>query len=297
MSQVSVVILTLNEQVNIADCLASCRWSDDVHVLDSGSTDQTCQIARDMGAQLHQHPFKSFGEQRNWAIDNIPHKHDWVFHLDADERFTPELVAEMDRVLGANPSEAGFFVPDRMMFMGRWLKLSAGFPVYQVRLFHRQRLRFVDYGHGQRESTSGVLGRLKQPYLHYNFSKGLDDWLEKHNRYSTLEALQIIKAEREPLGLADLFSMDAVRRRRAQKRVWFRMPWRSTLRWLDTMFVLGGALEGQAGWTYASLLAIYEAMIAVKLRELRRDRLLAAEAATRPAGVSEAQLSGSACRD
>src|SRR5690349_22231261 len=91
---VSVVVLTVNEEVNIADCLRSCAWSDDVHVVDSGSTDRTCGIAREMGATVHVHPFESFGLQRNWAIDHIRHKHDWVFHLDADERFTPELVAE-----------------------------------------------------------------------------------------------------------------------------------------------------------------------------------------------------------
>ena len=85
---VSVVILTLNEEINIAQCLASCAWCDDVHVLDSGSTDRTREIAEEKGATVHINPFESCGAQRNWAIDNIPTKYNWIFHLDADEQFT-----------------------------------------------------------------------------------------------------------------------------------------------------------------------------------------------------------------
>src|ERR1051325_440238 len=88
---VSVVVLTFNEEDNIRDCLLSCAWCDDVHVLDSGSKDRTCDIAREMGAAVHFNKFKSFGDQRNWAIDNIPCKHQWHFHLDADERFPEPL--------------------------------------------------------------------------------------------------------------------------------------------------------------------------------------------------------------
>src|SRR5262245_28981375 len=188
---VSVVILTFNEEANIAECLASCGWCDDIHVVDSGSTDRTCEIARQLGAQVHTHTLQPldasdqparnwFATQRNWTIDNITHKHQWVFHLDADERFTPELVAEMDKILAKAPSEAGFYVPNKLMLMGRWLKRASGYPIYQMRLFHLQRMRFREFGHGQREDCEGEIGWLKSPYLHFNFSKGLYDWLEKH---------------------------------------------------------------------------------------------------------------------
>src|SRR5262249_12592829 len=189
---VSVVILTLNEEINIPDCLASCAWCDDVHVLDSGSEDGTQGIARSLGAAVHEHPFESFGKQRNWAIDNIPLKHEWVFHLDADERFTPDLVAEMDRLLATKPPDSGFHCPSKMMFMGRWLKRAGGYPTYQMRLFHKSRMRFKDYGHGQREAVEAPLRRLREPYLHYSFSKGLYDWLGKQNRYSSLGAVEVV---------------------------------------------------------------------------------------------------------
>jgi acetyltransferase-like isoleucine patch superfamily enzyme/glycosyltransferase involved in cell wall biosynthesis len=268
---VSVVILTLNEEVNIADCLASCAWSDDVHVLDSGSEDRTVEIARSLGAQVHIHPFESFGKQRNWAIDNIPLKYEWVFHLDADERFTPELVKEMQERLSRNPTEAGFHNPHKLMFMGRWLKRSGGYPTYQMRLFHKSRMRFKDYGHGQREDTDQAVGVFQEPYLHYAFSKGLYDWIDKHNRYSSLEALEVIGSRREALRLRNLFSADPVKRRRTWKEVGYHLPFRPMVRWFVIMFILGGVFEGRAGYTYAKLVAMYEQMITLKLRLLKKS--------------------------
>lgn len=273
---VSVLILTLNEQVNIADCLASCTWSDDVHVLDSQSEDRTREIAESMGAHVHTNAFESFGKQRNWAIDNIPMKHDWVFHLDADERFTPELVRTMRDLLAEDPKEAGFHIPQKFIFMGKWLKRSAAYPTYQMRLFHKQRMRFRDYGHGQREATDGMVGVLDVPYLHYPFSKGIYDWLDKHNRYSSLEALQVVEGSTEAFNFFDLFRGDRVRRRRAWKEFSYRLPMRPTIRLFTTLFVLGGALEGRPGWTYARLISMYERMITLKLR-LLRERAQAAQ--------------------
>lgn len=271
---VSVVILTLNEEVNINECLASCSWSDDVHVLDSGSEDRTREVAAARGARVWVNPFESFGKQRNWAIDNIPLKHDWVFHLDADERFTPELVDELRRLLAGDPADSGFHVPSKLMFMGRWLKRAGGYPTYQMRLFHKGRMRFKDHGHGQREDTDKPLSRLDQPYLHYSFSKGFFDWVDKHNRYSSLEALQVVRdaqsvGGRREFALRQVFAKDPVVRRRAWKDIGYRIPFRPAVRWFVTLFVQGGIIEGRAGLTYAQLLAMYERMITLKLRLLR----------------------------
>lgn len=269
---VSVVILTLNEEINIPGCLASCGWCDDVHVLDSGSQDRTAELARERGASVHYHPFESFGKQRNWAIDNIPLKHDWVFHLDADERFTPELVREMAEKIAAGAPDAGFHIPHKLMFMGKWLKRSGGYPTYQMRFFHKQRMRFRDYGHGQREETEGQVGVFASPYLHYAFSKGLYDWMDKHNRYSSLEALEVVGNRRERTRGSDLISRDPIRRRRAWKEFGYRLPFRPTIRFCMAMFVSGGILEGRAGFTYAKLLALYEQMNTLKLRLLKRQQ-------------------------
>lgn len=278
---VSVVVLTYNEEGNIADCLRSCAWCDDVHVLDSGSTDRTCDIARAMGATVHVNPFRSFGDQRNWAIDHIAHRYEWVFHLDADERFTPGLVSEMRRILDAMPADAGFYVPSKMMFQGRWLRHAAQYPVYQVRLFHRGRLRFTDWGHGQREATGGTLGRLAEPYLHHSFSKGLDDWFDRHNRYSTLEARELFERERgaasDSQEKPSLFGNAVQRRRFLKTRVYPKLPARWLVRFLYTYVLKRGFLDGRPGLRYCQLISAYELMIGLKLDDLRgRDR----EAAT-----------------
>jgi hypothetical protein len=268
--RVSVVILTLNEQINILACLASCAWSDDVHLLDSGSTDQTVALARAAGATTWHNPFAGFGQQRNWAIDNIPLKHDWVFHLDADERFTEPLVREISQTLDAAPPHAGYFCANQMILMNRWIKRSSGYPAYQVRLFHKHRLRFSDHGHGQREQTAGTLATLKHPYVHHNFSKGLSDWLVRHDRYSTKEAQLAIAQEQDPAQglLGPLLTGPAIQRRRALKRLVQRVPCRGTLRFWHTLVLQRGLLDGGAGVQYARLMAIYETMIALKIAEL-----------------------------
>ncbi len=274
---VSVVILTLNEEANIRACLESCAWSDDVHVLDSGSTDQTCGIARSMGAGVHINAFRGFGQQRNFAIDHIPTKHRWQFHLDADERFTPELVAELSAEMGSGPESRGvtaYRCPSKLMFMDAWLRHAAEYPVYQVRLFDRTLCRFADHGHGQREVTDGAIGTLREPYLHYNFSKGVDEWFEKHNRYSTLEARLAMETPEAGLrtALSEVFGGDAVARRRRLKALSYKLPARSLISFLYTTIVRMGFLDGRAGIAYARMRSLYEGMIAVKLSVMRQER-------------------------
>lgn len=265
--RVSVVILTFNEESNIADCLKSCDWCDDVHVLDSASTDRTVETALQLGATVHTNSFKSFGRQRNWAIDNIPHKHDWVFHLDADERFTPELVQELRQTVNSDPEEAAYFVPSKLMFLGRWVRRGAGYPVYQVRLFHRDRTRFSDWGHGQREVTKGAIGTLHQPYLHYNFSKGIAEWVEKHNRYSTLEARETLDRLNQPDATLRFFGTPIQRRRFIKERILPRIPAFWLLRFFWMYVVRGGLLDGKAGLYYCLLMSVYQFFIRIKMEE------------------------------
>jgi glycosyltransferase involved in cell wall biosynthesis len=267
---VSVVILSLNEEINIKECLASCAWCGDIHLLDSGSLDGTQEIARELGAIVHVNQFESFGKQRNWAIDNITVKNDWVFHLDADERFTPEQVREMQRVLAENPQNAGYHVPSRLMFMGKWLKHSGGYPTYQMRLFHRDRMRFQDYGHGQMELTRGRIVKLKKPYLHYNFSKGIDEWYSKHNSYSRKEAQLAFDESRPTFELMrTIILANAVERRRAMKSLSYTFPFRATFIGLYMLFIQLGLFDGKAGWNYIRMRTTYERMIDTKLSALR----------------------------
>jgi glycosyltransferase involved in cell wall biosynthesis len=268
MAPITVVVLTHNEARNLPACLDSLTGFDDVHVLDSGSTDGTRELAAARRAVVHLNaPFPGFGGQRNWAIDHVPARHDWQFHLDADERMTPTLAAELARVAAADPPHGGYQVPSKLLFAGRWLRHAGQYPAYQVRFFHRRRLRFADHGHGQREVTAHPVGYLAEPLLHHGFSHGIDHWFAKHVRYARREAEQ---AAAGGAGGGRLFSRDSVARRRAAKRLAARLPGRYPLRLLHLLVVRRAVLDGWPGVTYAHMVAAYEGMTDVYLRLLRR---------------------------
>ncbi|WP_175534438.1 glycosyltransferase family 2 protein [Thiocapsa roseopersicina] len=267
---ISILILTLNEQANLPVCLAAVAWSDDVVVVDSFSQDDTVAVAERLGARVYRRAFDDFAGQRNYALDQIPFKHEWVLHLDADEIVTPALQAELQAAVADGRFDA-WRVPSRMMFMGRWLRYSGLYPSYQVRLGHRDRFRFKQVGHGQREDLAPErIGTLREPYLHYSFSKGLTDWFDKHNRYASAEAREAARLSENGGGFdwSGLTARDPTRRRRALKVLSTRLPFRPLLRFLYMYILRRGFLDGHAGLTYCRLLAIYEYMIVLKMREL-----------------------------
>ena len=194
MKDLTIVILTLNEEADLPRCLLSLKGFGKLVVVDSGSTDKTRQIALAHGALLLEHPFEAFGVQRNWALDQLPPKSTqaWILFLDADEVATPNFRSAVEKALDAASNDvAGFFCCCKMLLNGVWLKNSDNFPKWQVRLIRNQRVRFIDVGHGQKEGTvKGVLDFIREPYLHYAFSKGWTSWIDRHNRYATLEAAE-----------------------------------------------------------------------------------------------------------
>jgi len=266
----SILILTLNEERNLPSCLASVASCDDIVVLDSGSTDYTLALAKAAGARVFFRPFDTFAGQRNFAQREIPFRHPWVFHLDADEQFTPELRAECSRA--ADPAREqgwdGYFVAPRMMFEGRWIPHCTDFPAWQARFARVPAFAFVDVGHGQREAPGLRLGRLAANYLHDLSAGGEAEWLEKHRRYARAEA-QTYAQEARP-GLAELFSSSALRRRRALKRTTARIPFRPAMRFFYQYILRGGFLDGRPGLRYCHLLARYEGYVAEEISRLRR---------------------------
>src|SRR5690348_15599216 len=143
---ISVVILTMNEAANLPRCMDGVSFSDDVLVLDSGSSDDTCAIAQARGARVMSRPFDSFALQRNFAMDSGGLRHDWVLHVDADEVVRPELRDELLRIVTANAQLPAFRIPSRTILMDRWLRHAGMYPAYQVRFGRRDRLRFIDHG-------------------------------------------------------------------------------------------------------------------------------------------------------
>ena len=149
---ISVIILTRNEENDLPKCLESLRWCDDVHVVDSGSSDQTLDIARQFGAKISENPFVSFGTQRNWSLDHCAIKHPWVLFFDADEVANKEFVSAMQKAVAEAPATiAGFYCCWKLIYQDRWLKRCDSFPKWQFRITRKGFARFVDFGHGQKE--------------------------------------------------------------------------------------------------------------------------------------------------
>jgi glycosyltransferase involved in cell wall biosynthesis len=268
---VSVLLLTLNEEGNLPRCLDALSWCDDIVVLDSLSGDRTTAIATERGARVITRPFDGFAGQRNHALEEVDFRHDWVFHLDADEVFTPELAAEIEAVLRDTTREA-YRLPSKTIFQGAWLRRSGMYPTYQVRLTRRPRFRFRQVGHGQKEDLDpGRIGTLRAPLIHYPFSKGIADWIERHNRYSTAEAAETLRHRTtDRVDWPGLVCLDAPRRRQALRGLSYRLPFRPLARFLYMYILHLGLLDGRAGLTYCRLLAMYEYMIILKVREQRQ---------------------------
>jgi glycosyltransferase involved in cell wall biosynthesis len=265
---ISVLILTLNEEVNIGDCLDSVSWADDVLVLDSGSTDRTVEIAESKGARVMYREFDDFASQRNYGLQEGELQHEWVLHLDADERVTPALKEEILRTASSTDKDA-FRVPSKLIFQDQWLKHAGMYPTYQVRFGRQEALSFTQVGHGQRGDLDPErLGTLEEPLLHYAFSKGVDHWFERHNRYSTDEARHARRLQNESIDWQGLTASDAQRRRRALKDLSYRLPFRPLLRFLYMYVGRLGFLDGRAGLDYCLMLAVYEYMTMLKMRTM-----------------------------
>ena len=267
---ISILILTKNEEEDLPGCLASVAWSDDVHVFDSYSTDQTVAIAEGCGARVQQRVFDNYAAHRNAALLGCRFKYPWVFLLDADERVTPGLAAEMQHIVLEAPTDvAGYKVRRRDFLWGRWLKHAQISPFY-IRLVRPERARYTRAINEVLE-VAGEVRDLSQPLDHYPFSKGMARWLEKHNTYSTMEAELIARNQglQNPSWKTALRSRDFHERRLHQKALFNKLPGRPLIKWLYMMLARRAFLDGGPGVVYATLQAFYEYMIVLKTHELR----------------------------
>lgn len=263
----SVVILTLNEEKNLPKCIRSAGPCDDIVVLDSGSTDRTVELARAAGARVFTRKFDNFAGQRNYAQREIPFKHPWVFHLDADEEMTPDLVQECLAKSGDTTCD-GMWVAPRMIFQGTWIPRCTDFPAWQARFVRAPQFEFIEVGHGQREAPTMRMTRLSCNYLHDLSSGGEEEWLAKHRRYAKAEAKAYLYSREHP-GLGELLSASPLARRRALKELSYRMPFRPLLRFVYQYLLRRGFLDGKAGLRYCLLLSRYESFASEEIRKLK----------------------------
>ncbi|MBI4241726.1 MAG: glycosyltransferase family 2 protein [Candidatus Rokubacteria bacterium] len=185
--RLSVAVITWNEEERLRACLESVAWADEIVVVDAESTDKTVHIAREFTDRIWVRPWPGFAAQKNFALDQTTGE--WVLALDADERVTAELRAEIQDVLDAGGPVEGYAVPRKNFFWGAWVRHGGLYPDWQLRLFRRGRSRFVEHAIHESVEVRGAVGRLTHPLLHESY-RSLEEFVQRSNRYSTLAAQQ-----------------------------------------------------------------------------------------------------------
>lgn len=277
----TVLIPALNEEVNLRSALMSSSFADEVIVVDSNSTDRTVEIAESEGATVVQFDYRGVGpKKQNWMLQTLTFRNDWVFILDADERFTPELQDAITSAIAGDEHD-GYLIDRDLVFMGRSLRCLR--PNYRVQLFKHTYGYFEDLGLNDLPSTGdneihehvqlqGRLGILKPALLHED-DRGLTPWIARHNNYSTWEAYLYLKFRAEPIGtgLLQFMRLDPLNRKRVLRRIWVRLPLRTPLRFFTWYVLRGGFLDGLPGFVYCVLLAYHEFQIWAKIREIKAN--------------------------
>jgi glycosyltransferase involved in cell wall biosynthesis len=274
---VSVLVPIKNESENLARCLSSVSWADEIVVVDSQSDDDSAAIAQRHGAKVVQFDFNgTWPKKKNWALENVPFKNEWVLILDADEVMPGESAAEIASAIGSTSGVAGYWINRRFFFLGRWLRHSY-YPNWNLRLFRHSLGRYehltdADTRSGDNEVhehvvVQGPTARLHCEIDHYAFPS-IEVFIEKHNRYSNWEA-RVAVDNSLAQSTSDL-SHKRVERRRRLKMLSQRLPFRPLLRFLYVFVWQKGFLDGRAGYYFARLHATYEFLSVAKTYELRQ---------------------------
>ena len=273
----SVIVPIRNEAKNLPRCLGSIAWADEIFVVDSQSSDGSEQIAMRLGAKVVQFEFNgTWPKKKNWALENLPLRNEWVFILDADEVLPNEAEAEFRSALANAGETAGYWINRRFMFMGRWLR-HAYYPNWNLRLFRHslgryEKLTEAPTASGDNEVhehvvVKGPTRKLRCEIDHYAFPS-VEVFVEKHNRYSNWEARVALAEERA----ANELQSARIAQRRRLKRLAQRLPFRPSLRFLYVYIWQRGFLDGSEGYYFARLHGFYEFLTVAKIRELRQGR-------------------------
>ena len=269
--KLAAIILTKDEERDLPRCLQSVQAiASEVYVVDSGSTDATREIAQRAGARFLSHPFTNHATQFNWALDNVPSEADWILRIDADERLSPQLQAELaHRLAAAPPDVAGFACPRLTRFLGRAIRWGDTYPVWLVRVWRRGAGRCEDTWMDEHIVLAGPVERLKGDLIH-EIPKSLSEWTRKHDWYADRECKDILSASANSQPLTGQPGV----RRALKHGVYLKLPLfaRAFLYWFYRYFLKLGILDGKEGLIYHFLHAFwYRFLVDAKLLEINKD--------------------------
>lgn len=275
---VSLLIPCKNEENNIARCIQSVQWVDEIFVVDSQSTDKTIEIAESLGAEVVQFKYKGgWPKKKNWALENLPFTNEWVLILDADECLPPNAQNEIRGIVSnRHEKHSGYWINRRYFFLGKPLK-HAYFPNWNLRLFKHKLGRYEkitdlstnsgDHEIHEHVVVKGTTGRLRSVMDHHAFPT-IDSFVEKHNRYSNWEAVVESSSTDDDSALQH----DAVKGKRRLRRIFRKLPFRPTLRFLYVYLWQKGILDGWRGYVFSKLHAQYEFLSQSKAKAMSRSR-------------------------
>ncbi|UKA53465.1 glycosyltransferase family 2 protein [Arthrobacter sp. FW305-BF8] len=266
-AKVSAVILTLNEEITIASAINSLQWCDEIFVVDSGSRDDTRNVAEQLGATVVQHRQQGIfliSEQRNWSIQNLPIRNDWILFLDADEESTPEFQTAVKSFLSTHENSPAFYTAPAFMYYNSWLKNLSGFPNWHPRIVRRSSdVRFTG-GVWEDFDSPDLAAKIPVPYIHRTNAKGLEDWIGKHIRYARWEASRIT-AGRDASGTKE--------RRAIGRRIRYALgPLRKYASILHLALFRRGILDGPEAMSYLRRMFMYELLIDEFIVEEKKKR-------------------------
>ncbi len=247
--KISATIVTLNEERNIARAVASVKLCvDEIVVVDSGSSDRTREIAANLGARVVREEWRGYAEQKNFAAACAAH--DWILSIDADEELTPGLAAEIQALRATGDrSEAGWTMPRRAHYLGRWIQHSGWYPDRKIRLYHRGRGGWKGVRVHESVEVAGAVGELRNDLLHFTCDS-LNQHLLTIDRYTSLAA-QAIAESGKPAPF---------------RRLVIDPPWT----FVRSYFIQRGFLDGMHGFVIASMAGFYTFLKYAKAREMAR---------------------------
>ena len=278
MSNIEVIIPVKNEEINLPFALASVQeWADRVWVIDSESTDKTCEIAKNEGAELVVKPWLGYAKQKNWALDTLDLKADWIFFLDADEAILPELRDELLAIASKDVdkvNESAFNINRYFIFLGKRIRHCGYYPSWNVRFFKRGKAEYEEREVHEHMVVDGKTSYLKGHMEHYD-RRGLELYMAKHNHYSTLEAIEILQqvTTKDETIDAKLFGSAQQRRRWIKRHIYPRLPARWLFRFFWMYLLRLGFLDGINGLRFCLFISSYELLISLKTVELQQEEI------------------------
>jgi glycosyltransferase involved in cell wall biosynthesis len=275
-ARVSVVVPVKNEAENLRRCLPALAWADEVFVVDSQSTDETARVAAELGARVIQFHFNgSYPKKKNWALENLPFRNEWVLIVDADEVVVPALAAEIARRTTADEAD-GFYLNMKYYFLGRRIRHCGYAEAWNLRLFKHRLGRYEkmpvapgavtgDNEAHEHVELAGKALRLRHELDHHAYPT-ISVWVEKHDRYASWEAEMYERFLREPVPAA---IGPGKRFKRRLKKIYLRLPLRPLVRFVYSYLVRLGFLDGKPGLIFCTLLAFYDFLASAKVYERR----------------------------